>query len=229
MRIAILGAAGPVGRALGDELAAAGEPFRVVGRSADKLRHDFSHHGELAEICVTDLSDPEAARAAVRGAETLFYAVGVPYWRFELHPKLTRVTLDAAVAEGVRQFVHVSTVYPYGRPRTPRVDESHPREPHTFNGRMRKEQEDLVLAADDPAAIRTVILRPPDFYGPGVEQSFVASIFDAAIKGGKANVIGPLDAPHEFIFVPDLARTLLAVSREPAAFGRAWNVAGAGR
>lgn len=45
------------------------------------------------------------------------------------------------------------------------VGESHPRNPTTFKGRMRKEQEDLVLAADNLKGMRTTILRPPDFYG----------------------------------------------------------------
>jgi nucleoside-diphosphate-sugar epimerase len=93
---------------------------------------------------------------------------------------------------------------------------------------MRKEQEDLVLAADDPIRMRTTILRPPDFYGPDSELSYVRAIFDAAIKGGTANVIGPIDTPHEFIFVPDLAQTLMALSEKEEAYGKAWNVAGPG-
>ena len=48
------------------------------------------------------------------------------------------------------------------------------------------------------------------------------------MKGGTANVIGPIDAPHEFIFVPDLAETLIALSEKEEAYGKAWNVAGPG-
>lgn len=93
---------------------------------------------------------------------------------------------------------------------------------------MRKEQEDLVLAADDPKGMRTTILRPPDFYGPDSELSYVRSIFDAALNGGTANVIGPIDTPHEFIFVPDLAETLIALSEKDEAYDQAWNIAGPG-
>jgi nucleoside-diphosphate-sugar epimerase len=60
---------------------------------------------------------------------------------------------------------------PYGRPRAERVSEDHRREPHTFKGRMRKEQEDLVLAAHAAHSTKTTILRLPDFYGPGVQRS----------------------------------------------------------
>ena len=232
MRNALLGATGAVGRALGELLAEAGDSFRVVGRSEAKLREQFGKYGARVDVHAADLADPEAALGALRGVETAFYLVGVPYTNFELHPKLTGVALEAARQAGVRRFVHVSTVYPYGRPTTPRVDESHPREPHTFKGKMRKAQEDLVLAADDPngdrGGMRTVIVRPPDFYGPGAEQSYVHGVFEAARKGERAKVVGPVDTPHQFIFVPDLARTLLAVAAEPATFGQAWNVGPAG-
>ena len=48
------------------------------------------------------------------------------------------------------------------------------------------------------------------------------------MKGGTANVIGPIYTPHEFIFVPDLAETLTALSEKDEAYGNTWNVAGPG-
>jgi len=188
----------------------------------------FARYQPLAELHKADLSDPRAAEAAASGVDTLFYTVGVPYTQFEQHPKLMRIALDAAAAAGVRRFVHVSTVYPYGKPQRERVDESHPRNPHTFKGRMRKEQEDLVFAADGRGGMRTTMVRPPDFYGPDSELSYVRAIFDAALHGGTANVIGPIDTPHEFIFVPDLAAALLALSGKEEAYGHAWNIGGSG-
>jgi nucleoside-diphosphate-sugar epimerase len=192
------------------------------------LRRDFGAYEHLAEFRAADLRDPKAAAEAAAGVDTIFYLVGVPYTQFEQHPKLTRITLDAATAAGVRRFVHLGTVYPYGKPQSNPVDESHPRNPETFKGRMRKEQEDLVFAADGKHGLRTTILRPPDFYGPNSELSYLRSIFDAALKGGTANVIGPIDGPHEFTFVPDVAAALIALAGKEEAYGQAWNVAGPG-
>ena len=228
MKYAIFGATGAVGKALAAELAKTNTPFRVVGRSMERLRFDFGAYGPSVELIAADLNDPKAAASAADGADTIFYLVGVPYPQFEQHPKLTRVALNAAAAAHVRRFVHLGTVYPYGKPEREFVDESHPRNPHTFKGRMRKEQEDLVLAADGRSGMRTTILRAPDFYGPNSELSYARAIFDAALKGGTANVVGPIDTPHEFIFVPDVARTLLALSETDEAYGTAWNVAGPG-
>jgi nucleoside-diphosphate-sugar epimerase len=227
MKYAILGAAGAVGRELVPRLVESGE-VRVVGRSEARLRREFGRFQPRVEVCAADLADPPGAEKATAGAETVFYLAGAPYTHFELHPKLTRVALDAATAAGVRRFLLLGTVYPYGTPRRQWVDETHPREPHTFKGRMRKEQEDLVLAADGRDGMRSMVLRAPDFYGPTAELSYTRSIFEAAVKGGAANVIGPIDTPHEFIFVPDLAAALAAIESHPEAYGRAWNVAGPG-
>ena len=228
IRYALFGATGAVGKALAAKLAERGQPFRAVGRAEERLRRDFRAYEPLVEYCAADLSDPAAAARAAAGVDTILYTVGVPYPQFEQHPKLTRIALKAGAAAGVRQYVHLSTVYPYGVPQQEFVSESHPRNPKAFKGRMRQEQEDLVLAADNPHGMRTTILRPPDFYGPDLELSYVRAMFDAALKGGTANVIGPIDTPHEFIFVPDLAETLIALSEKEEAYGKAWNVAGPG-
>jgi len=171
MTSAIFGATGAIGKALAAELSKAGLPFRVVGRSQDRLRRDFAVYEPLVQYCVADLANPQEAPAAARGVDTIFYTVGVPYEHFDLHPKLTRVALDAAISAEVHRFVLVGTVYPYGLPQQKLMDELHPRNPHTFKGRMRKEQEDLVFAADGRNGLRTAIIRPPDFYGPQAELS----------------------------------------------------------
>ena len=228
MKYAIFGATGSVGKALAVDLAKKGNNFRVVGRSKESLRRHFRAYEPLVEYCEADLNDPLAAARAASGVDTIFYTVGVPYTQFAWHPKLIKIALEAAASAHVSRFVHVSTVYPYGIPQTGLVNESHPRNPVAFKGKMRKEQEDLVLAADQRDGMRTTILRPPDFYGPDAELSYTRSIFDAAIRGGTANVIGPVDTPHEFIFVPDLAETLVSLSEKTEAYGQAWNVAGPG-
>jgi nucleoside-diphosphate-sugar epimerase len=228
MTCAIFGATGSVGKALAAEFANANVPFRVVGRSVERLERDFARYGKLVDYKAADLEDPQAAKSAAEGIELIFYTAGVPYTNFALHPKLMRATLDGATAAGVKRFVHVSNVYPYGLPQRELVDESHPRNPPTFKGRMRKEQEDLVFAADGRSGLRTTILRPPDFYGPDAELSYAADIFKAAIEGRAANVIGPVDTPHEFVFVPDVAKTLIALSEKVEAYGAAWNLAGPG-
>lgn len=226
-KITLVGAAGVIGKSIGDALHREGKDYRVVGRTRASLEAAFGSDG-LAEIATWNPDDADSARAALRGSGTLVYLVGVPYNQFQLHPLLMRKTLDAAVSEGVESLLLIGTVYPYGMPRTTPVTEDHPRQPHTFKGRMRKEQEDALLEADAAGKIRGAILRLPDFYGPNVKNSYLRSLFQAAAGGGTANMLGPIDTPHEFVFVPDAGPVVTALIGKPDAWGRWWNLAGAG-
>lgn len=41
-------------------------------------------------------------------------------------------------------------------------------------------------------------------------------------------MIGPIDTPHEYVFVPDVGPVALDLTAKPEARGRWWNLAGAG-
>lgn len=226
-QISLLGAAGAIGGSVAQALRRQGRSYRVVGRNRESLQQSFGSD-PLAELNTWNPDDPASVRAAMRDVGTLVYLVGVPYDRFELHPILMKKTLDGACAEGVERVLLIGTVYPYGLPTTPKVNEQHPRNPHTYKGRMRKEQEDVLLEADAAGRIRGTILRLPDFYGPRVEKSYLHSLFEAAAKGGTANMLSPIDTPHQFVFVPDVGDVVTELMDRPEAYGRFWNLAGPG-
>lgn len=226
-KTALFGAAGATGKSIADALRAQGKQYRVVGRNLPAMEKTFGSD-PLAEIVTWNPDDPASVRLACKGVETLIYLVGVPYDHFELHPALMEKTLDGAIAEGVQKVVLIGTVYPYGSPQTSTVTEAHPREPHTFKGKMRKAQEEVLLKAHAEGKIQGTILRLPDFYGPGVEASLLHLVFQAAAKGGTADMVGPIDTPHEFIYVPDVGPVALALAEKPEAYGRWWNFAGPG-
>jgi nucleoside-diphosphate-sugar epimerase len=190
-KTAIFGATGAIGQSIAAALRAIEQPYRVVGRSHTALQNQYGAD-LLAEIVTWNPDDPDSVREAAQGIETIVYTVGLPYTDFRLHPILMQKTLAGAIAAGVKQLLLIGTIYPCGRPQTDRVREDHPREPHTFKGQMRKEQEDVLLAADAAGSIRGAILRLPDFYGPNVELSFLHSAFQAAVTGKQAQLIGPI-------------------------------------
>jgi len=225
MDIAIFGAAGSIGRFAAPELARRGHRVRVVGRDADRLRRTFPGY----EAVAADLADPVQARRAAEGMDAVLYAVGLPYQEFARYPALMRTAVEAAAAAGVRQLLLISTVYPYGRARTARVDETHPREPHTRKGIARKTQADIVLAAHRDDRLRTAVLVLPDFYGPSLENTYLSAVFSGAVKGAAAPVIGPVDRPHEFVYVPDTAPVIADLFARPDAFdGSTYHLGGAG-
>ena len=84
------------------------------------------------------------------------------------------------------------------------------------------------MAADAAGRIRGAVLRLPDFYGPGVERSLLAGVFTAVESVKAAQLVGPIDTPHEAVFVPDVGPIVRDLVAQPQAFGRTWNLAGPG-
>jgi nucleoside-diphosphate-sugar epimerase len=187
-KIGLIGAAGAIGKSIAEAFEARGQEYRVIGRGRAALEAAFGGHRQ-ARIATWDPDNPESARAALQGLDAAVYLVGVRYDQFQLHPILMRKTLDAAIKEGVSRLLLIGTVYPYGKPQTTPVSEDHPRQPHTFKGRMRKEQEDVLMAAHEAGTIQGSVLRLPDFYGPGADRSFLDSLIQAAAMGGTANML----------------------------------------
>jgi nucleoside-diphosphate-sugar epimerase len=227
-KVAIFGAGGAIGRAIAPELERRGIPFRAVGRGKAKLEAAFGQM-KHAEVFDADLTDLRSTGAAARGVDTIIYTVGVPYTSFQLHPAMIRTTIEAAATMQVARLVLVSNVYSYGVPRTSRVSETHSREPQTHKGKFRKEQEDAVIEAHRKGRLQGMVVRLPDFYGPHADLSLANPIFRAALDGKTANWLGPLNAPHEFVFVPDTGPIIADLAGCAECYGEAWNVAGAGQ
>jgi nucleoside-diphosphate-sugar epimerase len=165
---------------------------------------------------------------AARGVDTVIYALGVPYTEFQLYPKLMRAAVDAAAAAGVQRFVVVTGVYSYGIPQTQRVAETHPRVPVAVKGQLRKEQEDILMAAGERGLFKSMVVRLPDFYGPYADNSLANPIFRAALAGKTANWLGPVGPLHEFVFVPDVGPVIAELAARDDCYGEAWNFAGPG-
>lgn len=226
-RVAIFGAAGTIGRAVAAELARRGQVPRVVGRSRATLEQAF---GDRAEIVDADVSEATGCARACAGAEAIVYSLGLPYTAraFAAYPAMMRTAVEAARRAGVQKLLLITNVYPYGRPMTGRVAETHPRQPVGAKGRFRKEQEDLALAAHAPGKFLTTSLRLPDFYGPHASLAFGNMIAAAALDAKPANLLGPADTAHEFVFTPDVAPVVCDLLERDAAFGTAYNFAGPG-
>jgi nucleoside-diphosphate-sugar epimerase len=221
----LFGAAGAIGHSIAAALRTAGRDYRVIGRSRAPLEAAFGQDPH-AEITLWNPDDPASIAAAAKGLQTAIYLVGVPYNQFAAHPPLMERTLAGLTAAGVERLILIGTVYPYGRARSNPVTEAHPREPHTFKGQMRLEQENRVLDAHGRNGLSTLVLRLPDFYGPCIERSLLNGVFEGAARGTRAQVIGPIDVPHEFVFVPDVGPVVETLTRTPHAYGRWLHLAG---
>src|SRR5260370_30234061 len=97
--VAIFGAAGAIGRAVGAELERRGVPFRVVGRSRQTLEQAFGKMTH-AEIFPADLSEARPAGAAARGGDTNIFFLRVPDPSPQFHPVVIPTTIQAGEEGG---------------------------------------------------------------------------------------------------------------------------------
>ena len=189
-KIALFGAAGAIGHSIAKAVSDQGAPYRVVGRSRDALSAAFGADS-FAEIVPWNPDDAASVQAAAAGVDAIVYLVGVNYGNSS-SSALDETDARRRDRRGRDRIVLIGTVYPYGRPRTRRVREDHPREPHTFKGRMRKAQEDCC----SPRMLKGRFRRPSTparFLRSRRRQELLHSAFTAAVNGGVANMIGPLD------------------------------------
>jgi nucleoside-diphosphate-sugar epimerase len=142
--------------------------------------------GDRAMLCDTKIGRPISAvvrcpgfahlDAIVHCAAVQLFTPGVDLYTYETFHRGNVVVLDelldAAIAVGVRKFIHVSTDMVYGVPTVCPIPESAELRPVGHYGRSKREAEALVHAAT--ARIPTVtILRPRVIGGPGRGGLFV--------------------------------------------------------
>ncbi len=229
MKIGIFGAAGTIGHATAAALSATQHELVLVGRDKAKLEREFAYLAKK-EIRPADLATPDGCAAAAKGLDLIVYTLGLPYsaLAFAAYPQMMRDAIAAANDARVKKFIHVSNVYPYAPPKSGLVSEEHERTPPSIKGRYRKQQEDVVIAADREDGIRTIVLRPPDYFGPRAVLSLAHIIFQAAIAGKTADLLAPITTPHEFVYVEDLGRIIATLIDRADAWGEVYNVPGSG-
>jgi nucleoside-diphosphate-sugar epimerase len=212
---------GPVGRATTLRLLAAGRRVKVAQRS----RPEDLPAGAAFQSC--DALDAAAVRAACEGATQIVVTIGFPYisavWRRNW-PRAMQNFLAACEATGAR-MVFVDNLYMYGPQHDP-LREDMALTSYGVKPAVRAQITALWMKASAARRARVTALRPPDFYGPRVLQSHLGETgFAALAKGGRVTLIAPPDTPHDFAYVPDIARAVVTLLDAPDdSFGQAWHV-----
>jgi nucleoside-diphosphate-sugar epimerase len=110
-------------------------------------------------------------------------------------------------------FMLPGNVYNYGTQMPPLLTEDTPQHPDHAKARIRCEMEALLQAAA-AGGQRSVVIRAGDFYGCG-SGSWLDQAIVKSIGRGKLVYPGPLDVPHAWAYLPDLARAFVAVAGLP--------------
>ncbi|HEX2253172.1 MAG TPA: NAD(P)H-binding protein [Thermoanaerobaculia bacterium] len=218
-RIAIVGATGPTGYHLARELLGRGREVRVVSRRREHLERLFAGHP--VEIVPADALDPQALGGAIAGCGLVVDAIGLPPERMEDHPRVARHVADAAAGAGAR-CLQISSFWSFLPHRGEVVDEGHPRAGGHRWFRLRREAEDVLLAAG------AAVVHLPDFFGPHVHTSSVQNALVEALAGQPMNCLGSPDVEREVAYVPDAMRTVADLAERDEAYGTDWGIPGNG-
>lgn len=197
MRVAITGVTGFAGRHAVAALLRRGYRLRALVR-----RPDAAGLPEGVDLVPGGLDDERALAALTDGAETVVHLAGAitaldraAY--LAVNTEGTKALAAAALAAGVRRFVHVSSL----AARTPGLSDY---------GASKRAGEDAIAA--HMAALNAVILRPPAVYGPGDKATLPLL---KALTQGVALIPGRKDARFSLIHVVDLAELIADAVERP--------------
>lgn len=205
-RIVVLGGAGQFGRA-------AAQAFKAAGWQVASLLRGRSAAGAApgTEVVEVDACDTGAVVTAAAGADVVLHALNVPYgeWRRTALPFAE--TAIAAAAENRATLMFPGNLYGYGAGMPARLDEAVPMRPTSRKGEIRVAVEARLREAA-AGGVRTVVLRAGDYFGGDRPGSWFDRVIVKDVAAGRLTWPGPLDCLHEWTYLPDFARAMVAVA-----------------
>lgn len=207
-KVLVLGATGGIGGEVARQLKAAGWEVCALTRDVDKAR---SQQPGFAWLKGDALKRDEVI-AAARGCAVIVHAVNPPgyrNWAEQVLPMIDN-TIAAAIVEGAT-VVLPGTVYNFGPDAFPVLREDSPQHPQTRKGAIRVKLEQRLLHASRQGA-RVLIVRAGDFFGAQAANSWFSQ---GLVKPGKpvstVSYPGARGVAHQWAYLPDVARTMVAL------------------
>ncbi len=212
---------GPIGREVTGLLLAKGYRVRVIQRTAPNELPEGASFAKADAMNAAELAD------AIQGANTIVFALGLPYdgkvWATGW-PKAMASALKACEKVGSR-MVYADSLYLYG-PQDQPLREMLPPIDYGLKPTARSNATRLWQAAFEAGRVKTAAVRAPDFFGAGVETSILgAPTLGRLAQGKPAQVLISADFPHDIVHITDFARAIVTLVEAPDdAFGQAWHV-----
>jgi nucleoside-diphosphate-sugar epimerase len=202
----VTGASGFLGSYLVKELLKHNVRVRAMVRSSSPRT---SLEGLDIEIVEGDLQDKESLLRATEGVQgvfhiaALFRQAGIPDDQYsKVNAEGTRLLLDASIEQGVKRFIHCSTVGVLSHIDSPPANENTPYKPGDIYQYTKMQGELLALDYFKSGKIPGVVIRPAMIYGPG--DSRTLKLFNM-ISRGIFFYVGKGKALVHWVDVRDLA------------------------
>jgi len=230
MNALVTGVTGFTGGNLARALCARGHHVRGLVRPASLARASgLSDAG--VDISEGDLADPDSLAKACRGRDVVYHVAatyreagqGTARYR-AVNVGGTQSLLEAALAAGVRRFVHCSTAGVHGHVVRPPANEDAPLAPGDVYQRTKLEAEQLAAAFGRARPLEVVIVRPIGIYGPG-DTRFLKMF--RGLARGRFPMLGRGRVFYHLTYIDDLVDGFRLCGEHPAAAGRTYILGGA--
>lgn len=207
---------GPLGKWTARELVKLGKSVRVINRSgkADGLP-------DGVEIVAGDAYDAAKNVELTEGAAAIYQCAQPEYHEWaEKFPRFQAAIMEAAV-QNKTKFIVGDNLYMYGDTNGQPIREELPYQAHTKKGKVRAEMANSVLEAHRSGKIKAAIGRASNFFGPD-DHVVTDMVIRPALEGKAVSLLGRLDQPHTFSYVPDFGKLLATLGTREEALGQVW-------
>jgi nucleoside-diphosphate-sugar epimerase len=214
-KVVVLGAAGRVGDAIARAFLRHGWAVTGLARNAKAATL-----APGVKVVQADATDRASLIAACAGTDVIVNALNPLYteWQEKALPMAQNV-LAAAKASGATHMLP-GNVYNFGYGITVGMREDATEVPSTEKARIRIAMEDLFRQAAAEGGPQTIVLRAGDFYGGTRKDSWLDAMILAKLQRDVFTWPGPLDLPHAFAYLPDLAEAFVALAERRSTLPR---------
>lgn len=212
--------AGPLGRAVVNELVRRGQAVRVVSRSGQ-----MAEAPQGVELVAGDLYNPAIVRELTQGAAVAYQCAQPHYHEWpQKFPPLQAAILEGLTGSGVKLVIG-ENLYMYGDTNGKPLTEDLPHAAQTRKGQTRAAMSEAALAAHRAGKVQVALGRGSDFFGPwALGSTHGERVFYPALAGKTASFAGKLDLPHTVTYIEDFGRALVILGEREEALGQAWHV-----
>lgn len=160
-----------------------------------------------------------ALTEACAGADVIVNTLNPPYddWEDKV-PAMARNVIAAAEATGATHMLP-GNVYNFGYGIGMNTAEGARFVPSTQKAKIRIGMEELFRRTAEEKGVRTVIIRAGDFYGGRRPGTWHDLMILAKLERDVFVWPGPMDLPHAFAYLPDLARAFVEIAERRADLG----------
>jgi nucleoside-diphosphate-sugar epimerase len=231
----VTGATGLLGSHIVEQLRRRDLPVRALVRPDSDRSWLATQNVEFAD---GDITVPASLARACAGVEVVYHSAAKvgdwgPWEEFQrITIDGTRNILEAAIAAGVRRFVHISSISAYGyHTRDVTVDETfalgYKLYRWAYYSKSKVAAEQFVWDAHRAGRIEVTVIRPAWIYGPR-DRTSIARLY-RMVSSGQAKILGRGDNRLNVVYAGNIAEAAIEAAGRADCNGEAFNCSNDGR